>query len=329
MSSRKRNLVEERSRHSVKMDKRAKIFLTGANGMVGKNIIADPYAQNYIFLTPSSSELDLRNYQYVEDFIKLHKPDFIVHCAGVVGGIQANINSPLKFLVDNMDIGRNVILGARQCNIKKLINLASSCIYPKDVNGLLSEEMILTGALEPTNEGYAFAKIYAIKLCEYIRAENAKFEYKTLIPCNLYGKHDKFDPEKSHLLPSIIKKIHEAKLQNYQHVEIWGDGSARREFMYAADLSEAIFKCLSNIDATPNIMNIGIGTDHTIQEYYEACARIIGWHGNFTYNLDKPTGMIKKQVSIEKQSAWGWKPATNLDSGIQKTYEFFLGLKND
>jgi len=291
--------------------------------MVGKNITAHPSAQNYIFITPSSSELDLRNHRNVLDFIKLQNPDLIVHCAGVVGGIQANINSPLKFLVDNMDIGRNVILSARQCNVKRLINLASSCIYPKEVDGLLSEDMILTGALEPTNEGYAFAKIYALKLCEYIRAENSEFKYKTLIPCNLYGKYDKFDPENAHLIPSIIRKIHDAKLHNYPQVEIWGDGTARREFMYAADLSDAIFKCLSNIDAVPNIMNIGIGTDHTIQEYYEECAKVIGWHGNFTYNLNKPVGMKKKQVLIEKQSAWGWKPSTNLSLGIKDTYDFF------
>lgn len=297
--------------------------------MVGKNIITNPCAQNYIFLMPSRKNLDLRNYQDVVDFIKFHKPDLIVHCAGVVGGIQANINFPLKFLIDNIDIGRNVILAARQCNVKNLINLASSCIYPKDVGGLLSEEMILTGELESTNEGYAFAKIYALKLCEYIKNENLYFQYKTLIPCNLYGKYDKFDLTNSHLIPSIIKKIHEAKQNKYQQVEIWGDGLARREFMYSADFSEAIFKCLSNIDDMPNIMNIGIGEDYTIQEYYETCAKVIGWHGNFINNLDKPIGMKKKQVSIEKQISWGWRARTNLSSGIKKTYDYFLGLKND
>lgn len=295
--------------------------------MVGKNIMAHPDAQNYIFLTPSSSELNLRNLGDVLDFIRLQNPDLILHCAGVVGGIQANINSPLKFLVDNMDIGRNVILSAHQCNVKKLINLGSSCIYPKEVDGLLSEDMILTGALEPTNEGYAFAKIYALKLCEYIRAQNSEFKYKTLIPCNLYGKYDKFDPENAHLIPSIIRKIHDAKLYKYRQVEIWGDGTARREFMYAADLADAIFKCLSNVDDTPDIMNIGVGKDHTIQEYYAACAKVIGWDGNFTYNLDRPIGMRKKQVSIEKQNLWGWKPSTNLNVGIKKTYDFFRAQK--
>jgi GDP-L-fucose synthase len=228
-----------------------------------------------------------------------------------------------------MDIGRNVILAARHCNIKKLINLASSCIYPKDVDGLLSEEMILTGELESSNEGYAFAKIFALKLCEYIKNENSDFQYKTLIPCNLYGKYDKFDSKNSHLVPGIIKKIHEAKQNNYHQVEIWGDGFARREFMYSADFSEVIFKCLANIDAMPNIMNIGIGKDHTIQEYYETCANVIGWHGKFINNLDKPVGMKKKQVSIEKQISWGWRASTNLGSGIQHTYDYFLGLKND
>src|SRR5690606_3724887 len=181
----------------------------------------------------------------------LHKPELIIHAAGHVGGIQANIANPVRFLVDNLDIGRNTILAAKNNKVPNLINLASSCIYPRNAKNPLSEDLILTGELEPTNEGYALAKIMVARLCEYIVSENPELKYKTAIPCNLYGRHDKFSPEHSHMVPAVIKKIDAAKQSAQAELDIWGDGLARREFMYAGDLADFIFYAIDNFDKMP------------------------------------------------------------------------------
>ena len=241
-----------------------KIFLTGGSGMAGKNILHFSIANNYNFLYPTSKELDLKNYSAVSDYIKLHKPDFIIHAAGFVGGIQANIANPVKFLTENLEIGKNIILAAKENNVKHLINLASSCMYPRSAKNPLSEELILQGELEPTNEGYALAKIITTRLCEYINKEDSAFLYKTVIPCNLYGKYDKFSPEHSHMVPAVIKKIYEAKVSSQNQIDIWGDGLSRREFMYVEDLADFIFYAITNFEAMPQNINVGLGFDYTI-----------------------------------------------------------------
>ena len=180
------------------------------------------------------------------------------------------------------------------------------------------------GELEPTNEGYALAKIVTLRLCEYINREDAGFEYKTLIPCNLYGRHDKFSPQHSHLIPAIIHKVHQAKVNKVSSVEIWGDGTARREFMYAGDLSDAVMRALREFESLPSVMNVGMGYDFTINEYYQTVAGVLGYKGSFVHDLNKPVGMARKLVSVERQSAWGWSASTRLSDGIAKTYEFYL-----
>ena len=225
-----------------------KILLTGGSGMVGRNIC--DYAQGfsqYELLAPTSKELNLLDKTAVDLYINSHKPDVIIHAAGIVGGIQANIENPVKFLHENTLMGQNIVLSAYQTGIKQLINLGSSCMYPRNAQNPLLEESILTGELEPTNEGYALAKIVTAKLCEYISRTNLDYQYKTLIPCNLYGKYDKFDPIKSHMIPAAIQKVHRAKTEQLTSVEIWGDGLARREFMYAEDLADAVFFALDNL----------------------------------------------------------------------------------
>ncbi len=297
--------------------------------MVGRNILDHPLAINYDILAPSSIELDLRDTAATHQFISQTKPDIVVHAAGRVGGIQANILNPVDFLVANTDMGRNVILAAFKAGVPVLLNLASSCIYPRNATNPLSENQILQGELEPTNEGYALAKIFAIRLCEFVNRENENKEYsvnryKTLIPCNLYGRYDKFEPEYSHLIPAIIHKIHLAKVEGLAEVEIWGDGTARREFMYAGDLADAIMKSLNEYDQIPDLMNIGLGHDYSINDYYQIAAEVIGWNGKFIYDTTKPVGMKQKLVDIRRQSKWGWKPSTSLTSGIQKAYDFYL-----
>ncbi len=301
-----------------------KLLLTGGAGMVGRNVQEHPAIAQWDVLAPSSQELDLTNYRETLAYFSRHRPDYVVHAAGRVGGIQVNIANPVGFLVANTDMGRNVILAAREVGVSKLINLASSCMYPRGAPNPLEERLLLTGELEPTNEGYALAKIFTTRLCEYINHENPDVRYKTLIPCNLFGRHDKFEPHHSHLIPAIIHKLHLAKIGNLAEVEIWGDGTARREFMYAGDLADAVLLALDGFDDLPDLMNIGLGHDFSINEYYAVAAEVVGWQGHFVHDLSKPVGMKQKLVDIQRQRAWGWMPSTALKAGIEKSYHYYL-----
>ena len=303
---------------------RPKLLLTGGTGMVGRNLREHPLAASWEFCAPTRLELDLSDSRAVRDWMQLERPDVVVHAAGRVGGIQANLAKPVDFLVDNVGLGRNVIMAARETGVPKLLNLASSCMYPREAVNPLSEDMLLTGKLEPTNEGYALAKIFATRLCEYVSREQPELQYKTFIPCNLFGRHDKFQPEHSHLLPAIIHKIHLAKANGEAEVEIWGDGTARREFLYAGDLADAVMHGLSAFDDLPALMNVGIGQDHTINDYYHAVASVIGWGGRFVHDLERPVGMKQKLLSVTRQQEWGWEASTSLEEGIRRTYDYYL-----
>lgn len=300
-----------------------KILLTGGNGMVGKNILEHSKDKRYTIFHPSSKELNLQDYQAVDDFMKENRPDFIIHAAGLVGGIQANIANPVNFLVHNLDMGRNIIMAAKSNEIKNFMNLSSSCMYPRNAENPLQEELILQGELEPTNEGYAIAKIVSTRLCEYIVKENPSLHYKTVIPCNLYGKYDKFSPQHSHMLPAVIKKIYDAKQAAKNEIDIWGDGLARREFMYAGDLADFIFYALENFEKMPQNINVGLGFDYSINDYYKAIASEIGFNGNFIHDLTKPIGMKQKLIDDSKLKDFGWKHQTTLEEGIKKTYDYF------
>jgi len=311
---------------------KSKIILFGASGMVGQNILEHALVNKYQFLYPSRKELDLTNADATYAYIKKNNPKIIIHAAGRVGGIQANISNPVDFLVTNVDIGRNIILASYKAGVPRLINIASSCMYPRNAINPLNENLILKGELEPSNEGYALAKIFATRLCEYINLENKlnskfKVRYKTLIPCNLYGRYDKFNVKNSHLVAAIIDKIHRAKVRRSKKIDIWGDGTARREFMYAGDLASAIFQSLNDFNKIPDLINIGTGYDYSINEYYNIVAKVIGWKGRFVYKTNKPVGMMQKLVDITRQRQWGWMPSTPLISGIKKTYEFYLQEK--
>ncbi len=300
-----------------------KIFLTGGNGMVGKNILNYSEAKNFTFIHPSSKELNLQDYNAVDEFIKINKPDFIIHAAGLVGGIHANIANPVNFLMVNLDIGRNIILAAKNNNVKHFMNLASSCMYPRNAKNPLAEELILQGELEPTNEGYAIAKIVSTRLCEYISKEDSSFIYKTIIPCNLYGKYDKFSPEHSHMVPAVINKIQDAIINNKSEIDIWGDGLSRREFMYAEDLANFVFYAIANFEKMPQNLNVGLGYDYTINEYYSVIAKVLGYKGKFVHDLTKPVGMRQKLIDDTKLKQFGWKHSTSLEEGIEKTVDYF------
>lgn len=302
----------------------ARLFVTGGNGMVGRNLRAHPGIAAWELLAPSRAELDLCDDRALRDWLARHRPDAVVHAAGVVGGIQANMAEPVRFLAENARIGLNLVTACREAGVPVLINLSSSCVYPRELGRDLSEEQILTGALEPTNEGYALAKILAMRLVDYACREDRGLQWRTLIPCNLYGPHDKFDPRQSHLLPAIIHKIHRARVEGHETVEIWGDGTARREFMYAGDLAEAILRALADPSVLPPVMNVGPGDDHAIADYYRIVAEVIGWQGRFTHDLGKPVGMRRKLLSVARQAEWGWAPRTGLREGIAVTYAWYL-----
>jgi len=292
--------------------------------MVGKNIVEYKSAKDYILLTPSSEELNLLERDSVDAYLKEHSPDIIIHCAGIVGGIQANIANPVKFLVDNTQMGLNIIMASQEAGVKKFINMSSSCMYPREALNPLAEELVLKGELEPTNEGYALAKITSTRLCEYVNKEDSSCQYKTVIPCNLYGRYDKFDPKHSHMLPAVIKKIHEAKVNHQATLDIWGDGEARREFMYVEDLANFIYYALENFEFMPQNINVGLGHDYTINKYYQVIAEIIGYEGEFLHDLTKPVGMKQKLIDDSKLQSFGWEHRTSLEEGIQKTYEYYL-----
>lgn len=305
-----------------------KIFLTGGTGMVGRNLLTLNRMRAHDVYAPSRQEVNLADARAIRRAMNKFRPDIIVHAAGKVGGIDANRADPWSFMVENLAIGLNVITTAKETGVGRLLNIASSCIYPSNHSGHLTEEMLLTGPLEPTNEAYAIAKIVSLKMCTYAqKPTHASGVYKSIIPCNIFGPFDNFHPTNAHLLPAIIRKVHEARLKGDHSVEIWGDGSARREFMFAGDLADVILEACERYNELPMIMNVGTGVDFSVREYYEAARLIIGWEGDFTFDLSRPVGMRRKVVDISRQTEWGWQPRVTLHDGIALTYHAFLNGK--
>lgn len=300
-----------------------KILLTGASGMVGRNVTESPRSRDYELLTPSHKELDLTAKAAVTAYLEKTRPDMVIHAAGTVGGIAANSQRPLKFLTENLDMGRNIIGGAYLAGVKKFLNLGSSCMYPRNHDTPLTEDMILTGELEPTNEGYALAKIACARMCSYITRENSAFRYKTLIPCNIYGRWDKFTGDRAHMIPAVIRRLSQAVDDGKDTIAIWGDGTARREFMYAGDLADCIWLAVERFDELPELMNVGLGVDYSVDEYYAAIAKAVGYGGAFTHDLTKPAGMKRKLTDVTRMNQFGWRPRTNLADGIRLAVDFY------
>lgn len=301
----------------------APILVTGGTGMVGHNVCDLAAARGLEVVAPGHRELDLLDGPAVAAYFAEVRPAVVVHAAGRVGGIEANMREPVRFLTDNWDMGRNVVLGARAAGVPRLINLGSSCMYPKDSPRPLTEEDVLSGPLEPTNEAYAIAKSAVQRLCTYVSGETPACQYKTLIPCNLYGRYDTFDPKRSHLAPAVIHKLHQAKAEGRDTVEIWGSGEVRREFLYAGDLADAILAAIERFDSLPPVLNIGAGVDHTVNEYYQAAAEVVGFTGRFVHDLSKPVGMMRKLMDVSRARAWGWTARTSLKDGLARAYEFY------
>ena len=300
-----------------------KVLVTGGSGMVGSNLREKLNSLGIETISPKQEELDLTKQDEVASFFSRLNPDAVIHCAGLVGGIHANIERPYDFALENLSMGSNIVSSCLENGVEKLINLGSSCMYPREGKNPLKEDTILSGPLEPTNEGYAIAKIAVSRLCKY---SNSQFgtDFKTIIPCNLYGKYDDFDLKKSHLIPGVIHRMHLHKNSGKESITIWGDGTARREFMYASDLADFICFTLSDYGSVPQEINVGLGFDFTVKEYYKMIAEEIGYIGNFEFDLSKPTGMRQKLVDVSKQQSLGWSPPTNTREAIGKTYSYFL-----
>ncbi len=300
-----------------------KVLVTGGSGMMGRNLLDALATTEHQVLAPRRVELDLLDWSATKKYLAQEKPDCIVHCAGRVGGIQANIAAPAAFLAENASMGINLVTAAMEGEVPRLLSLGSSCMYPKDSPDLLREDMVLAGPLEPTNEGYALAKIAVARLCEYATAQHPQRPYKTLIPCNLYGRYDHFEPSKAHLIPAAIAKVHQAKA-NSAAVEIWGDGEARREFMAAADMANFIVLAMQRYDELPPLMNVGLGHDYSVNEYYQCIAEVLEAQVTFRHDLDKPVGMRRKLLDVSLAKDFGWSAPTSLAQGIKRAYQFFL-----
>lgn len=309
------------------MKSNTKIYIAGHKGMVGSaiwRILADKGFTNLIGV--SSKDLDLRNQLAVRDFIAKEKPEVIIDAAARVGGILANNDYPYQFIMENMQIQNNLIDSALQNNIEKFIFLGSSCIYPKLAPQPLKEDYLLTDTLEPTNEWYAIAKITGVKACQAIRNQFGK-DYVSLMPTNLYGTHDNFDLNTSHVLPAMIRKFHEAKENNHAPVTLWGSGTPMREFLFVDDMAQAVVFALEN-KLPDYLYNVGTGEDLTIKHLAETIQKITGHTGEIIWDSTKPDGTPRKLMDVSKMHNLGWKHKINLEEGIQKTYNWFLENKD-
>jgi len=305
------------------MDKSSKIYVAGHKGMVGSAIVRLLKQKGYKnIIKRTSSELDLRNQKKVNEFFIKNNPDCVILAAAKVGGIKANMNDLSGFLMDNLSIQTNVINAAYNYGVKNFVFLGSSCIYPKNAPQPLKEEYLLTGPLEPTNEGYAIAKIAGLKACEYYNKEH-NVNYISVMPPNLYGINDNFNPEYSHVISGIMRRLHLAKKNNLESVEIWGSGKPYREFMYVDDMAEGTIFLLENYKES-GFINLGVGEDVTIAELANLIKEVVGYDGDLIFNPSKPDGMYRKLLDVTKLKKLGWTYKTSLKEGLIKTYKWYL-----
>lgn len=306
------------------MNKTDKIYIAGHRGMVGSAILRKLKTEGYEnFIFRTSSELDLRNQAAVQDFFKAEQPDYVFLAAAKVGGILANNTYRGEFIYDNLMMECNVVHAAHQFGVKKLMFLGSSCIYPKMAAQPMTEDALLTGLLEPTNEPYAIAKIAGIKLCDAYRSQYGS-DFISVMPTNLYGPNDNYDLEKSHVLPALLRKFHEAKKNNISSVVMWGTGTPKREFLHVDDLADACYYLMQTY-SEEGLVNIGIGEDIAIKDLALMIKEIVGYEGEVEHDLSKPDGTPRKLMNVSKLNNAGWKAKIALEEGIRSVYE---GLKN-
>ena len=305
------------------MEKNSKIYVAGHPGMVGSAIVRTLETKGFSnIVVRSSSQLDLRDQSAVNQFFQSEKPDYVFLAAAKVGGIHANNVYRAEFLYDNLMIESNIIHAAWKHDVTKLLFLGSSCIYPKFAPQPMSEDHLLTGELEPTNEPYAIAKIAGIKLCEAYRDQYGA-NFISAMPTNLYGPNDNYDLQNSHVLPALLRKFHTAKVEGHPQVEVWGSGTPKREFLHVDDLAEACYFLMTEYNEKP-FVNVGTGVDISIRELAETIKRITGFEGDLVWNTEKPDGTPRKLMNVDRIHSIGWKHKIDLEEGIRMTYQDFL-----
>jgi len=313
-----------------------KIYIAGHRGLVGSAIVRQLESRGFInLLMRTHKELDLTNQAQVQEFFKQEKPDYVILAAAKVGGIHANNTYPADFIYQNMMIEANVISSAYESKVKRLLFLGSTCIYPKAVEQPMREDALLTDVLEPTNEPYALAKIAGIKLCESYNRQHGT-DFRSVMPTNLYGINDNFHPENSHVIPALMQRFHQAKINNDSEVVVWGTGNAMREFLYVDDMAQASLFVLELDDQTyktntrPMLshINVGTGKDATIREMAETMRKVVGFKGALTFDMSKPDGAPKKLIDVSRLSNMGWSYSVNLKEGLATTYEWYLEKNN-
>lgn len=313
------------------MDSDSRILVAGANGMVGSAIARNLDSKGYKNIIKGTRQvIDFTDRQQTEIFFRIEKPEYVFVAAAKVGGIMANNNYKADFLTENLQIQTNIIQQSYNFGVKKLLFLGSSCIYPKFATQPIREDQLMTGALEPTNDAYAIAKIVGIVMCQAYRQQHG-FNAISLMPTNLYGPNDNFDLETSHVLPAMIAKFHYMKEHGYAidmggpyygSVKLWGDGSAMREFLHVDDLAEACYTCMLNYDGAEHI-NVGTGEDVTIKELAHTISDVVGFMGDVEWDTTKPNGTPRKVLNVDKIKSLGWEPKIGLREGIEKTYEWY------
>ncbi len=305
------------------MDKNDKIFVAGHKGLVGSAVVRHLEVAGFRnILKRDRAQLDLRNEAAVSGFFEKEKPDIVILAAAKVGGIKANNDFKVEFLIENTRIQNNVISASHENEVRKLLFLGSSCIYPKFAPQPIPESALLSGELEKTNDAYAIAKIAGIKLCQAYAEEYGE-NYISLMPTNLYGPNDNFNLVTAHVLPALLRKVHEAKLAGAREVEVWGSGKPRREFLHVDDLADACLFLLEKYDS-PEIINVGTGEDVTIRELAEMICDVVGFNGELTFDPTQPDGTPRKLLDVSKVNALGWRAKISLRDGITQTYEWFL-----
>ncbi|MFH1867216.1 MAG: GDP-L-fucose synthase [Patescibacteria group bacterium] len=304
------------------MDKQAKIYIAGHTGMVGSAILRKYQGEGYTnLITKTKSELDLLNQAAAADFFKKINPYYVIVAAARVGGISANLTYPAEFLYENLQIQNNIIWQAHLAGVKKLVFLGSSCVYPRECQQPMKEEYLLTGKVEPTNEGYALAKITGLKLCRYLNDQYKK-NFISCLPTNIYGHGDHFESEDAHVIPSLMSRIHKAKTENSPEVVVWGSGESFREFLYVDDLADAVYWLMNNYN-DPEFINVGTGQDISIKELAELIKKVVGFKGNLVFDTSKPDGMPRKLLDISKLKNFGWVAQTSFADGLQQTYDWY------
>lgn len=309
------------------MEKNSKIYVAGHRGLVGSAIVRKLQKEGYQnLILRTSAQVDLRDQQAVKDFFEKEKPEYVFMAAAKVGGINANNTYPAEFLYDNLCIQNNVIHQSYRNQVKKLLFLGSSCIYPKNAPQPIKEEYLLSGYLEPTNEAYAIAKIAGVKMCQFYHKQYG-CNFISAMPTNLYGPGDNYDLKNSHVLPALLRKFHEAKEKGDATVTVWGTGKPRREFLHADDLAEACLFLMEHYN-DPGIINIGVGKDISIGEMAQMIQKISGFTGELVFDTSMPDGTFQKLLDVSKINALGWQPKISFEQGLKKNYEEYTQLAN-